>query len=66
MLNDTCGTAPCFYANLEVLKFKFKTTLGNYYNKVKYVHSAKEQMWKKTSKQLTMNYATGILRLTLI
>lgn len=33
MLNDTCGAAPWFGASLEVLKFKFKTTLGSDYKK---------------------------------
>lgn len=62
MLNDTCGTAPCFSDNLGVLKSKFKTALGNGYSKVKYAHSVKAQTGKKTSKQPTKNYVIGILR----
>lgn len=63
MLNNTSETAPCFYADLEVLKFKFKATLGTYYSN--YAYSVKEKMWKKAFKQLTMNYFIAILRLTL-
>lgn len=63
MLSNTCKTASCFRAGIEVLKFKSKATLGNHYSK--YAYSVKEQMWKKAFKQLTMNYFIAILRLTL-
>lgn len=51
VLNNTCETTPYFYAGLEVLKFKSKATLWNYYSE--YAYSVKEQMWKKAFKQQT-------------